>query len=45
MKQEVKSLASESQVDNAFHRADKNREKIKKLQTFNLRYFIGKSYW
>ena len=43
MKEAVKSLSSKSQVDNAQDIADKNREKRKKLHTFNLPYFSRKS--
>ena len=45
VKQEGKSLASKSQVDNALDKADKNREKIKNLWTFNLHYFTGIRYF
>ena len=36
MKQELKGIASKSQLDAALDMANKNREKIKKLQTFKL---------
>ena len=39
MQKAAKSLASKSQVDSALDIADKSREKIKKLQTFDLSYF------
>ena len=35
MKEAAKSLASESQVYNAFDIADRNKEKIKKTLTFD----------
>ena len=38
-------LASKSHIDAALDIADKNREKIKKLQTFDLRYFNGRRYF
>ena len=43
MKQEAKSLASTGQVDTALDIADKSREKLKKLQTFDglLSYLIS----
>ena len=44
MKEAVKS-ASKSQVDNALDIADKNIEKMKKLQTFNLSNFSRRSYF
>ena len=43
MKQEAKSLASTGQVDTAaLDIADKNREKMKKLPTFDLSHFNSK---
>ena len=45
MKEEAKSLANESQLDTALHAADKNREKIKNLQTFDSCYFNGGKYF
>ena len=42
MKQEAKSLASTGQVDTALDIADKSREKLKKLQTFDLSHFNSK---
>ena len=44
MKEAAKSLASKSEIDNALYIADKNREKIKKLKTFDLSYLSGKIY-
>ena len=41
----AKCLVSKSQVDNALDIAGKNREKIKKLQTFDFSYFIGRRYF
>ena len=37
----AKSFASKNHVDNALNMADKNREKIEKIQRFYLSYFIG----
>ena len=45
IKEAAKIFASKSHVDNDFYIAEKNREEIKKLQTFNLSHFIGKSYF
>ena len=45
MKEAAKNLVSKSQVDTSIDTADKNREKMKKLQTFDLSYFVGKSYF
>ena len=45
IKQEVKSLASKSQEDAALDIGDKYREKIKKFETFNVSYFLGKSFF
>ena len=45
IKEIAKSFASESQVDNALEIADKNREKIKKLQTTDFSCFTGKNYF
>ena len=39
-----KKRATKKQVQNEFDLGNKNREKIKNLQTFDLIYFIGKSY-
>ena len=44
MKEAAKSLASKSEIDNALYIADKNREKIKQLKTFDLSYLSGKIY-
>ena len=48
----AKIFACKNQVDNRLYTAGKNREKIKKLQekikklqTFDLSYFSGKSYY
>ena len=38
-------LAREGHIDAALDIVDKNREKIKKLQTFDLRYFNGRRYF
>ena len=45
MKEAAKNLASYSQVNNALDIAEKNGENIKNLKTFDLSYFIGKSYF
>ena len=39
------NIATKNQVENAFHLGDKNRDQIKKLLTFDLSYFIRKSYF
>ena len=39
-----KNLATTNQVKTVFDRGDKNREKLKRLQEFDLSYFIGKNY-
>lgn len=44
MKEPAKNL-SKIQVDTTVDKADKNREKMKKLQTSDLSYFFGKSYF
>ena len=41
----AKIFACKNQVNNRLYTAGKNREKIKKLQTFDLSYFSGKSYY
>ena len=45
IKEAPKSLTSKIQVDNVPDIADKKKEKTKKLQTFDLRYFFGKSHF
>ena len=45
MKVAKKSLARKVQVYNVVDIADKNREKIKKLQIFDLSYFNGRRYF
>ena len=45
MKQDVKNLASKSQLGTALDIAIKNMEKIKKLQTFDLSHFTGRMYF
>ena len=45
MKEAAKSVVSKSQEDNALDRAYKNKEKIKKKQTFDLSYISGKSHF
>ena len=42
IKEAAKSVARKSQLDNALDIADKSREKIRKLQTFDLSYFNGR---
>ena len=42
MKNAAERLASKCQADNALDTADKNREKVRKLQTFDLSYFNTK---
>ena len=41
----LKNIATEKQVENAFDLGDKNREKIKNIQKFDLSYFMGKCYF
>ena len=41
----LKNIATEKQVENAFDLGDKNREKIKNIQKFDLSYFMGKFYF
>ena len=43
MKEATKNVASKNQVDAALDIADKNGKKIKRLQTFDLSYFNGRS--
>ena len=45
IKEAPKSITSKIQVDNVPDIADKNKEKTKKLQTFDLRYLFGKSHF
>ena len=45
MPEALKNLATKSQVEAAIDLGDKIREKIKKLQTSDLSYFIGKNYF
>ena len=45
MAEASKIFVTKKQVKNALDLRNKNREKIKKLQTFDLRYFIGTSYF
>ena len=44
MKEAARSFASNNQADNALDIANKNRERIKKFQTFDLSYFNGRTY-
>ena len=43
MAKALKKLATHKEVENALDLQDEKREKIKKLQTFDLDYFNGKS--
>ena len=45
MAEALKNFATKKQVENAFELGYKNREKIEKLQTFDLSYFVGKTYF
>ena len=45
MKESTKRLASNGKVVASFDTADKNSKKITKRQTFDLSFFIGKSYF
>ena len=45
MKESTKRLASNGKVVASFVTADKNSKKITKRQTFDLSFFIGKSYF
>ena len=40
-----KRLVTKKLVENALDFGDKTREKAKELQTFDLSYFVGKSYF
>ena len=44
MKETEKSLARNTEVNNALDVGDKTREKIEKIQTFDLSYSLGKNY-
>lgn len=41
----MKKFATKKQIEHALYLWNKNREKIKKDQTFDLSYFIGTSYF
>ena len=45
MKEAEKSLASNTEVNNALDLEDKNKEKMEKLQTFDLGYSLRKSHF
>lgn len=45
MKQLEKGLSNKPEVNSVLNFGDKNREKYKKLQTFDLSYFVGKIYF
>ena len=45
MKKTAKSLASKIQVDDVIDIADKNRERIEKLQTFYVSCLYGRRYF
>ena len=40
-----KVLASENQVETTLDLGDKNKDKMKNLQNFDLNFFVGKSYF
>ena len=44
MAEASKNLATTNQVKTVLDWGDKNREKLKRLQEFDLSYFIGKNY-
>ena len=45
LKKTEKSLASKIEAENTLYLGDNNRQKIEKLQTFDLGYFLGKSHF
>ena len=45
MKESEKGLSSKPEVNSVLNLGNKNREKYKKLQTFDLSYFVGKIYF
>ena len=45
MEKATESLESNSQVNDAVDIAHKHKEKLEKLQTFDLSYFTGKMYF
>ena len=45
MAEALKNLTTKSQVKTALDLGDKNMEKIKKLQTFDLSFFVGECYF
>ena len=45
MKEALKSLTTNNQVDTPFDLRDKHIEKLKKPQTFDFSFFIGKCHF
>ena len=45
LKKTEKSLASKIEAENTLYLGDSNRQKIEKLQTFDLGYFLGKNHF
>ena len=45
MEKATESLASNSQVNDAVDIAHKHKEKLEKLQTFDLSYYTGRRYF